>query len=118
MELDGNLESQIAAERGLTSMGLTNQADLCDILGQVLDNRTQRYTAQSHTAVIRILGVTNCQTALPVLHRYEEFLKRADSDTALADYKRSVRDGTRSNVAGAKVALDSAFVQLRANHAF
>jgi hypothetical protein len=119
MELDGSPQSQIAAERGLTSMALTNQADICDILAQVLDNRTQRYSAQSHSSVIRVLGVSNCQKAIPVLQRYEGFLKRADADsTGFAEYQRSVRDGLRSNVASAQAALDTALTQLRANHAF
>ena len=118
MELDVSTTSRIAAEDALISMGLTNQTDICTILGQVLDNRTQRYTAQSQTSVIRILGVTNCQTAVPALRTYEKFLKAADADTALTEYRRSVRDGTFSNVTTAKSALDTAFARLRANHAF
>jgi hypothetical protein len=109
-------ERSLAAERGLTTLALTNAPDVCANLERVLDNRTQRYTAQSHTAVIRIIGTVECRTAIPAMKRYEDILNRAHADTAgLKAYQRVVRDATPSNVTQAKEELANAFRLLNAH---
>jgi hypothetical protein len=81
---------------------------VCDNLRKVLDNRTRRYTAQSHTVVIRIMGAASCRSAMPTLQRYDSLLARADADTiAFAQYQQMVRDATPSNVTTSREELKS-----------
>jgi hypothetical protein len=106
-------ERAIAAERGLITLALTDSTAVCDNLRSVLDNRTRRYTAQSHTVVIRILGTVGCRNALPTLARYDSLLAKADADTiAFNQYRQYVRDATMMNVEDSRRELDSTFVTL------
>ncbi len=109
----------VAAEHGLQALALTNAKDLCDDLNTVLSNRTQRYTAAGHSAVIRILGAANCRKAIPALRQYADLIKRADAGAAgLAEYQQDVRDATASNVAQAKQDLMNTFRLLHADYVF
>jgi hypothetical protein len=109
----------VAAERGLQALALTNAKDLCDDLNTVLENRTQRYTAASHSAVIRVLGAADCREAKPALLRYADLIKRADAGTTgLAEYQQGVRDATASNVTQAKQDLVNTFKLLNVDYAF
>ena len=109
-------ERALAAERGLTTLALTNAPDVCANLERVLENRTQRYSAQSHTAVIRIIGTVECLSAIPAMKRYESILNRAHADTvALRAYQQVVRDATASNVTQAMGELANSLRLLHAN---
>jgi hypothetical protein len=109
----------IAAERGLQALALTNGEELCVNLTAVLDNRTQRYTAGGHSAVIRILGAADCKRALPALRRYADMIKRVDTDPGgLAEYQRAVRDATPSNATQARKDLKDTFGLLHVDYAF
>lgn len=111
-------ERALAAEHGLVALALTDSTDVCDRLGAVLDNRTQRYTAQSQTAVIRILGDVPCgPKQLTALQRYDELLERADADSVgLRAYQDAVRNGTPSNVTESRQELTRTFKILNASH--
>jgi hypothetical protein len=101
-------ERALAAERGLMALALTESTPVCDNHRKVLDNRTRRYTAQSHTVVIRIMGAASCRSAMPTLQRYDSLLARADADTiAFAQYQQMVRDATPSNVTTSREELKS-----------
>jgi len=109
----------VAAEHGLQALALTNASDLCNDLGRVLENRTQRYTAASHTAVIRILGAADCKDAIPALKQYADLIKRADNaGSGLTEYQQTVRNATASNVAQAKQDLTNTFRLLHVDYAF
>jgi hypothetical protein len=108
-------ERSLAAERGLMALALTESTAVCDKLRSVLDNRTRRYTAQSHTVVIRIMGAAACRTTLPTLQRYDSLLAQADADTiAFARYQQMVRDATPSNVAESREELRNTLEMLHA----
>ena len=114
-------ERALAAERGLQALALTQAQDLCSNLGTVLENRTQRYTAASHTAVIRILGAADCKnkTQIQILREYADFVKRANAGgPGLAEYQQTVRDATASNVTQAKQELTNTFRLLHVDYAF
>jgi hypothetical protein len=114
-------ERALAAERGLQALALTDAGNLCSNLGAVLENRTQRYTAASHTAVIRILGAADCKdkTQIQTLREYADFIKRADAGgQGLTAYQQSVRDATASNVTQAKLELTNTFRLLHVDYAF
>jgi hypothetical protein len=117
--LQSGPERALAAEHGLVALALTDSAEVCDRLGTVLDNRTQRYTAQSQTAVIRILGAVPCGAKqLPVLERYDDLLKNADADsTGLRVYQEAVLNGTPSNVSESRRELTRTLKTVRASHA-
>lgn len=113
----------LAAERGLGALALTNADDVCGDLKTVLDNRTQRYTAASHAAVIRVLGAVNCtKTSKEVstaLQQYADLIKRADSGPeGLSEYQQFVRDATASNVTQAKQDLRNTFRLLHVDYSF
>ena len=108
-------ERSLAAERGLMALALTESTAVCDRLRSVLDNRTRRYTAQSHTVAIRIMGAAACRTTLPTLQRYDSLLAQADADTlAFARYQQMVRDATPSNVAESREELRNTLEMLHA----
>ena len=108
-------ERSLAAERGLMAVALTDSTAVCETLRSVLDNRTRRYTAQSHTVAIRIMGAAACRTALPTLERYDSLLARADADTiAFARYEQMVRDATPSNVSESRRELRNTLEMLHA----
>jgi hypothetical protein len=114
-------ERALAAEHGLEALMLTVPEDLCSSLGAVLQNRTQRYTAASHTAVIRIMGAANCtgETQIQILREYADLMKRADAGgSGLAEYQQVVRDATAINVTQAKQELTNTFRLLHVNYAF
>jgi hypothetical protein len=109
----------VAAEHGLQTLALTNMTDLCGELRSVLENRTQRYTAPTHSAVIRILGAANCLDATPTLRNYADLIKNADSGgPGLAVYQQGVRNATPSNVTQAKEDLTNTFRLLHVDYAF
>jgi len=112
-------ERALAAERGLQALALTDAKDLCSDLDTVLENRTQRYTAASHAAVIRILGAADCTGALRALRQYADLIKRADSGAqGLTEYQQAVRDATASNVTQAKQDLKNTFRLLHEDYTF
>lgn len=97
--LQSGPERALAAERGLETLALTNASDVCGSLERVLENRTQLYTAQSHTAAIRIMGEVECRAAIPTMKRYAVLVRQAKTDpVALKAYQEIVRDATASNV--------------------
>jgi hypothetical protein len=109
----------LAAERGLQALSLTNAIDVCGDLKIVLENRTQLYTAASHTAVIRVLGAANCTSAIPAALQYADLIKRAESNAeGLAEYQQVVRDATPSNVKQAEQDLENTFRLLHVDYAF
>jgi hypothetical protein len=113
-------ERALAAEHGLVALALTDSADVCDRLATVLDNRSQRYTAQSQTTVIRIIGAVPCGAKqVPPLERYADLLKRADADSlGLRVYQDAVRNATQSNVGEARQELTKTFKMLDVTYAF
>ena len=109
----------LAAEHGLAALSLTGGAEVCQALTTVLDNRTQRYTAASHTAVIRLLGTADCMGALPVIRKYAELIKRADAGAnGLSEYQGVVRDATQANVTQSKQELTNTFRLLHVDYTF
>ena len=109
----------LAAERGLQALALTNATDVCGELQTVLENRTQRYTAASHVAVIRVLGAANCRSEIPAIREYADLIKRADSSPeGLTEYQQVVRDATASNVTQAKQDLKNTFRLLHVDYTF
>jgi hypothetical protein len=108
----------VAAEHGLQALALTDITDLCGELKSVLDNRTQRYTAPAHSAVIRILGGANCQEAKTTLMAYADLVKGADSQGGLTAYQQAVKNATPGNAAQAKEDLTNTFRLLHVNYAF
>ena len=116
--LQASPESAIAAESGLKALALTDADRVCGTLARVLANRTQRYDAQTHSAVIRVLGEADCQSSVPVLKDYATLVTRADADTsALAAYQREVRGVTPSNVTQMKKDLTNTFQLLHVDRA-
>lgn len=114
-------ERALAAEHGLDALAITVPEDLCNNLGTVLQNRTQRYTAASHAPVIRIMGVAACtgSTQIQILREYADLIKRADAGgSGLSEYQRAVRDATPSNVAQAKQELVNTFRLLHVDYVF
>lgn len=114
-------ERALAAEHGLDALAITVQEDLCNNLGTVLQNRTQRYTAASHAPVIRIMGVAGCtgSAQIQILREYADLIKRADAGgPGLIEYQQAVRDATPSNAAQAKQDLANTFRLLRVDYAF
>jgi hypothetical protein len=111
-------ERALAAERGLEALSLTDANDVCSDLATVLENRTQRYTAASHSSVIRILGSADCRAAIPAMERYADMIKRADTGAqGLIEYQQAVRDATPSNVTQAKDDLKNTFRLLHVEYA-
>lgn len=108
----------VAAEHGLQALALTDVKDLCGDLNLVLENRTQRYTAQAHSAVIRILGAANCIDATTTLRNYADLIKGANSTTGLTGYQQVVRNATPSNVTQAKEDLTNTFRLLHVDYTF
>jgi hypothetical protein len=116
--LQASPESATAAENGLKALALTDAEGVCVTLARVLANRTQRYDAQTHSAVIRVLGEADCQSSVPTLKEYATLISRADTDTAaLSAYQREVRGVSPSNVTQMKRDLDNTFQLLRVAHA-
>lgn len=114
-------ERALAAEHGLDALAITVPEDLCNNLGTVLQNRTQRYTAASHAPVIRIMGVAGCtgSAQIQILREYADLIKRADAGgPGLIEYQQAVRDATPSNVAQAKQELANTFRLLHVDYAF
>lgn len=114
-------ERALAAERGLQALALTVPVDLCSSLGTVLRNRTQRYTAAGHTAVIRIMGAADCKSdaELKIVREYADLIKQADAGgPGLAEYQQVVLDATASNVTQAKRELVKTFRLLNVDYAF
>jgi hypothetical protein len=112
-------ERASAAERGLRALVLTDPKNLCSILSSVLENRTQLYTAASHSAVIRILGAGSCTEAISVLRQYADLIKRADAGgQGLTDYQQVVLNATPSNVTQTKQDLQNTFRLLHVDYTF
>jgi len=114
-------ERALAAERGLEALALTVPEDLCSNLGSVLYNRTQRYTAASHTAVIRIMGAADCagKAQIQIVREYADLIKRADAGgPGLTEYQQVVRDATPINITQAKQELTNTLRLLRVDYAF
>jgi len=114
-------ERVAAAERGLQSLALTVPEELCTTLGTVLQNRTQRYTAASHTAVIRAMGSSDCRgrAQIQILVDYADLIKRADAGgPSLIEYQGLVSDATPSNVTDAKKELGNTFRLLNVRYEF
>jgi hypothetical protein len=116
--LQASPESATAAENGLKALALTDAEGVCTTLARVLANRTQRYDAQTHSAVIRVLGEADCQSSVPALKEYATRVARADADTsALAAYQREVRGVSQSNVTQMKRDLANTFQLLHVDRA-
>lgn len=114
-------ERALAAERGLGALALTVPDDLCGNLIAVLQNRTQRYTAASHTAVIRVMGAADCRRKeqTQIMRGYADLIKRADAGAAgLTEYQQAVRDATPINVTQSKQELANTFRLLHVDYAF
>jgi hypothetical protein len=114
-------ERALPAEHGLQALALTVPAELCSTLGTVLQNRTQRFTAASHTAVIRIMGTAGCtaKSQTQILLEYAGLIKRADlGGQGLTDYQQTVRDATLSNVTQSKQELVHTLRLLHVDYAF
>ena len=109
----------LAAEHALGALSLTDKKDVCDELGTVLENRTQRYTAASHTAVIRILSSADCGSQEAALRLYAELIAKADSDPdGLTTYQSVVQEATQTNVTQSKDALKQTFRTLHVDYKF
>ena len=109
----------LAAEHALAALSLTDKEDVCNDLGTVLENRTQRYTAATHGAVIRILGAADCENAKTALLHYAELIRQADSgNDGLTRYQSLVRNATQTNVTQARDDLKNTFRLLHVDYNF
>lgn len=73
----GEVNRAAGGEYGLRVVALADPSGACSRLGRVLENKTAAYNWFTHRAAIRILGAANCQSALPILQRYDSRLTTA-----------------------------------------
>jgi hypothetical protein len=72
----GSPEVSLAAEKGLSVLGLTHQDDLCPALERVIGDRTRRFRIETHRMAVRQLMLADCQALAP-LRDYVRFLSGA-----------------------------------------
>ena len=93
--LHGDDNSQLAAERGLRIVGSADPASACAAFTNVLLDPARQYMWQTHKAVVRLMGASDCVPGIPVLESYlaelgtlgdpellKKFVKRYSNDDA------------------------------------
>ena len=76
----------LAAQEGLRSVGTTKPGSVCKAMQQLIDNRTQLYSFETHRFAVRLIGQLRCHRARPALENYVTMLEREGLD----GYKRYV----------------------------
>jgi hypothetical protein len=100
----------LAADKGLRALALTGKERTCDVLQEVLTNRTRQYLWQTHRRVIKLLGELNCQDALSVLNNYQGLISEAELEPGLSAYRSVVRRDSlpdRDSIRQIREALES-----------
>jgi len=68
--LHGDDNAQLAAERGLRIVGSADPASACAAFTKVLADPAHQFMWQTHKAVVRLMGVSDCVPGIPVLDTY------------------------------------------------
>lgn len=79
LELGGDV-LPLAAARGLRIVGFQDGADACPTFRRVINDRTHRFTWQTHKTLIRVIGQSECADARADLEAYRAALQQLGSD--------------------------------------
>jgi hypothetical protein len=86
--LQGGDVAQLAAERGLRIVGSEDPEAACAAFTRILQDPARQYTWQTHQAVVRLMGASECVPQLPVLETYLVDLPARDDPALLATFAR------------------------------
>jgi hypothetical protein len=79
LEIGGDV-LPLAAERGLRLVGFQDSAQACPTFLRVINDRTRRFTWQTHRTLIRVIGQSECADARADLETYRAALAQASKD--------------------------------------
>jgi hypothetical protein len=86
--LQGGDVAQLAAERGLRIVGASDPAASCAAFTRILVDPARRYTWQTHKAIARLMGASDCVPSISVLETYLADLQAAGNPEKLAVFAR------------------------------
>jgi hypothetical protein len=110
--LQGGDVAQLAAERGLRIVGSIDPAAACSAFTKILLDPARQYPWQTHNAVVRLMGASDCVPGIPVLDAYladmgalanpaklQKFARRYSNSTAfdaenVDPFRQEVRDAS------------------------
>jgi len=105
----GDGVTHLAAERGLRVTGTANPVAACSAFTKILRDSAHQYAWQTHTAVVRLMGVSDCVPSLPVLEAYLAELEALQDEAQIVKFSKRYSDGEAFD----GESIDSIIVDLR-----
>jgi len=118
--LQGGDVAQLAAERGLRIVGSSDPAAACAAFARVLLDPARQYTWQTHKAVVRLSGASECVPGTPMLANYLSDLKALGDPAKLQAFARRFSNPgafDAENVDAFRIQVEDALALLTASRA-